>query len=59
MTEEEIKADLRRFFEILNRKEESDSGVVFSPITIHSHSYRVLLTEEVEAIFKRLKDYIK
>jgi hypothetical protein len=57
MTEEEIKDDLRRFFEILNLKEESDSGVVFSPITIHS--CRVLLTEEVEAIFRRLKDYIK
>lgn len=51
-----IKEDIKRFFEILDRKEESDSGNVFSPVYISS--CRVMLTEELEEIFKRMKEYV-
>ena len=55
VTEDDAKAKIRRFFQILDIKEESDSGRVFSPVYISS--CRVLLTEEMNGILKDLKEY--
>jgi hypothetical protein len=52
-----VKEDLTRFFEILYTKEESDSGIEFSPV--HISSCRVLLTQELYGIMERLESYTK
>ena len=44
---------LREFFEILDTKEESDNGVVFSPVFISS--CRVLLTLRLNEVLRELK----
>ena len=50
-----IKKDLKRFFEMLDRVEESDNGRLFHPITISC--CRVMMMPEMEAILKRMKEY--
>lgn len=52
---ESLKADIKRFFAILDTTEESDNGRVFHPTTIGS--CRVMTGIELEAILKRLKAY--
>lgn len=51
----EVKADLKRFFEMLDYTEESDSGNIFHPINIGC--CRVMMGVELEGILKRLKAY--
>lgn len=50
----ELKTLTKRFFEILDIKEESDSGREFSPIYISC--CRVLLGEELGKILSRMKE---
>lgn len=50
------KKDLKRFFEILDQTEESANGVEFHPVQLSS--CRVMLTEELENILKRLKEFV-
>jgi hypothetical protein len=45
--------DLKRFFDILDMTEESDSGCVFHPV--HISSCRVMLMDELNGILNRLK----
>ena len=55
MTDEEAKAGVKRLFEILETKEESDSGRVFHPTTISS--CRVMVTNELRDLLPSLKDW--
>ena len=48
---------IREFFKILDSKEESDSGRVFSPVYISS--CRVWESKKLETIIKRMREYIK
>ncbi len=57
MIEEEVKALLKEFFEILDTREESDGGVEFSPVFISS--CRVLLTKRLGDILSKLKTFAK
>lgn len=50
-----VKADLKRLFELLDSKEESDSGHIFSPTCIHS--CRTMHIEELSKILPRLRSY--
>lgn len=52
-----IKQHLRRFFEILDRTEESDSGNMFNPVFISS--CRAMLTVELGGILSHLKQFSK
>ncbi len=54
-TEEQVKQKLKRFFEILDKTEESDEGRVFHPVTITS--VRVMLTKELNVILEELKSH--
>lgn len=45
--------DLKRFFEMLDYTEESDSGNIFHPVTIGC--CRAMMIEELDGILKRLK----
>ena len=49
------KENLKRFFEILDIKEESMAGTIWSPVFISS--YRVALTAELDKILKELKEF--
>lgn len=51
---QELKLLTKRFFEILDVKEESDSGREFSPVFISC--CRVLLGEELKKILARMKE---
>jgi len=50
----ELKLLTKRFFQILDTKEESDSGKEFSPVFISC--CRVLLGEELNKILPRMKE---
>lgn len=50
----ELKALVKRFLEILDQKEESDNGKEFSPVFISC--CRVFLGEELNKILKRMKE---
>lgn len=50
----ELKLLTKRFFQILDSKEESDSGREFSPVSISC--CRVLLGIELNEILKRMKE---
>lgn len=52
----ELKADITRFFDILNIREESDSGREFSPVYISC--CRVMLGQELGDILKRLEEAV-
>ena len=45
--------DLKRFFELLDYTEESDSGTVFHPVTIGC--CRAIVVTELDGILSRLK----
>ena len=53
-TNTELKTLTKRFFEILDTKEESDSGKTFSPVFISC--CRVFLGEELGKILPRMKE---
>ena len=53
-THAELKTLTKRFFQILDAKEESDSGKEFSPVFISC--CRVLLGEELKKILPRMKE---
>lgn len=50
----ELKTLAKRFFQILDTKEESDSGREFSPVYIVS--CRVLLGQELNEILPKMKE---
>lgn len=50
----ELKTLVKRLFEILDQKEESDSGREFSPVFISC--CRVFLGEELDKVLKRMKE---
>jgi hypothetical protein len=50
----ELKTLTKRFFQILDTKEESDSGRIFSPVFISC--CRVLLGQELNKILLRMKE---
>lgn len=50
----ELKLLVKRFFEILDTKEESDSGREFSPVFVSC--CRALLGEELNKILSRMKE---
>lgn len=50
----ELKTLVQQFFEILDTKEESDSGKEFSPVFISC--CRVFLGEELRIILSRMKE---
>ena len=50
----ELRTLTKRFFEILDAKEESDSGKEFSPVFISC--CRALLGEELKKILPRMKE---
>lgn len=50
----ELKPLVKRLFEILDTKEESDSGREFSPVFISC--CRVLLSQELNKILPRMKE---
>lgn len=52
--DKELKTLVKRLFEILDQKEESDSGREFSPVFISC--CRVLLSEELNKILPRMKE---
>lgn len=52
----ELKLLVKRFFDILDVKEESDSGREFSPVFISC--CRVLLGEELNKILSRMKELL-
>jgi hypothetical protein len=52
-TEPELKTLVKRFFEILDQKEESDSGREFSPVFISC--CRARLNEELGKILPKMK----
>jgi len=51
---QELKTLTKRFFEILDTKEESDSGKEFSPVKFSC--CRFLLGEELNEILPRMKE---
>jgi hypothetical protein len=51
---QELKTLAKRFFEILDTKEESDSGKEFSPVKISC--CRTFLGEELNKILPRMKE---
>jgi len=51
----EVKEDLKKFFEMLNYTEESDSGRIFNPVNISC--VRVHMVQPLNEILKRLEDY--
>lgn len=53
-TDEQLKALTKRFFQILDTKEESDSGREFSPVYISC--CRVLLGQELNEILPKMKE---
>lgn len=55
MVPNQVKEDLKAFFEILDYTEESDSGRIFNPVNISS--VRVHLTAKLNPILDRLKEY--
>ncbi len=57
MSDQQVKDDLTRFFQILETKEVSDNETEFYPVTINS--CRVMLSVELSEIFARLKEYAK
>ena len=52
----ELKLLTKRFFEILDTKEESDSGREFSPVKISC--CRTFLGEELNKILPRMKELL-
>lgn len=52
-TDEQLKALVKRFFQILDTKEESDSGREFSPVYISC--CRVVLGQELNEILEKMK----
>lgn len=52
--EEELAIRVRRFFEILDIKEESVAGNLFAPVYISS--CRVLLTQELGKLLTEMKE---
>lgn len=55
MTDEEARAGVKRLFELLETKEESDSGRVFHPTTINS--CRALVVNELRDLLPSLKEW--
>lgn len=55
--EENIKADITRFLDILNIREISDSDREFSPVYISS--CRVMLTKELSEILNRFEQFVE
>ena len=55
-TNAELKTLTKRFFQILDTKEESDSGKTFSPVFISC--CRALLSEELKKILPRMKELL-
>lgn len=53
--DDQVKQDLKRFFQILNIKEVSDNDREFSPVFISS--CRVMLTKELGPILTRLEAF--
>lgn len=53
-TNTELKTLTKKFFEILDIKEESDSGRTFSPVYISC--CRVFLGDELNEILKRMRE---
>jgi hypothetical protein len=51
---QELKTLTKRFFEILDTKEESDSGREFSPVFVSC--CRAFLGEELKKILPRMKE---
>lgn len=49
----EIKQTLKEFFRLLDMKEESESGKVFSPIQITS--YRAMLTPKLSKLLEDMR----
>jgi len=54
--DQELKTLTKRFFQILDEKEESDSGRAFSPVFISC--CRVLLGEELNKILSKMKELV-
>jgi len=52
----ELKELVKEFLNILETKEESDSGTIFHPVQISS--CRVMKTKRLSEIFKRMKELI-
>lgn len=50
----ELKTLTKRFFQILDTKEESDGGREFSPVYINCS--RVLLSQELNEILPKMKE---
>ena len=55
MTENDAKRMMARFFEVLDRVEESDGGRLFHPTTITS--CRVMESAELNQILPKLKEW--
>ena len=53
---DEIKSIIKEFFEILETREESDSGKEFNPMYISS--CQIMKTKRINEIFEKLKDWI-
>ena len=56
ISEQEAKSLFQEFLNILEEEEESDGGVVFKPVQIHS--CRVMKTLRIDKIFEELKCWI-
>lgn len=54
-TEASLHTCVKRFLEILDNKEESESGTIFYPTRISS--CRILHNMELEDILKRMREY--
>lgn len=55
MEPDQVKQDLKKFFEYLDYQEESDSGRIFNPVNISC--VRVHMVQPLNDLLKRLKDY--
>lgn len=55
MSNPTVKEDLKKFFEMLNYTEESDSGRIFNPVNISC--VRAHMVQPLNEILKRLEDY--
>ena len=52
-----LKKDVKRFFELINKEEESDSGHVFKPNRFHIDSCRVMDGLELSKILTRMENH--
>ena len=51
-----LEEDVKRFFELINKEEESDSGTVFKPNQFHIDSCRVMDGLELGKILTRMEN---